>query len=448
MTKQRSLYAVTWVALMLTAACEQTLHTGKVGNTHNAPNPDGTCPAGQSVCGSGAFAQCLDLQNDRAHCGACTNACLPGIGCTAGVCQQVACTGPVTVSTQTVPANTGPTYFADINGDGIQDSVFLGPDQTFRVALGEAGGGFAAATTYQIPEGTLNPTRSIAVGDSNGDGFQDVYVLGVVGTPGWIELWLGHADGKLTLAWKMEIAGGYLAASVADLNGDGKLDLVVNLYNTNTNRPTVFLADANGEFHVGNGNPACFGWLTVVRDWNGDGFPDLVNLGNPDLLGNTLSVCLNKGNGTFDDGIYCGVATALGFYDWQPEQVTVVLDFNRDGHPDLAVARDSTVDILLGMGGCQFQPMVEYALTDTVQALVSGDVNGDGLPDLVAATKDGALSLLLGGPDGTFQVVPLSVGGTLDATFPALMVGDFTGDGKADVMLGGSTVGIMENTCP
>ena len=167
----------------------------------------------------------------------------------------------------------------------------------------------------------------------------------------------------------------------------------------------------------------------------------------------------------------CGVATGSVQYVGPPEQVTVIGDFNRDGHPDLATAMDNSVDVLLGMGGCQFQPMMEYPLTDVVQVLASGDVNGDGLLDLVALTRDGTVSLLLGEPDGTFQVVPFSVGGTLGyQTGGSLVVADVTGDGKADIVfvpgrapglgsvgadgtittapaVGGGTE-ILENTCP
>jgi len=453
MTRQRSLgIAIMVVGMVLPAACEQTLRTGRVGNTRNTPNVDGTCPAALTLCGQGAFARCLDLQNDHQHCGACDNACQSGIACTVGTCQQVACTGPVTVSTQTIPgtAPSGSHYFADVNGDGIQDLVSLGPsngvNSTFQVALGEAGGGFAAATPYQISWPSDSIT-AIAVGDSNGDGFQDLYILGRYGGSAWMVLWLGHADGKLTLDRQMDVAEGCTSAVAADLNGDGRLDLVANLFNRDG--PTVFLADANGEFHGGATYPECDGLGTVVRDWNGDGFPDLVNLQD------TLKVCLNKGNGTFDHGMDCGVAASSSLFVGQPEQVAVIGDFNRDGHPDLATTRDSTVDVLLGMGGCQFQPMVEYPLTDHIQALSSGDVNGDGLLDLVALTKDTTISLLLGGPDGAFQVVPFSVGG-VPGGGGSVMLGDVTGDGKVDIVVvptafvgvGGGPAQILENTCP
>ena len=122
--------AVLILGVLLPTACEQTLRTGKVGNKNNLPNADGTCPTGLTVCGAGAFARCLDLQTDREHCGTCDKACLQSIACAAGTCQQVACTGPVTVSAQpipgTAPASTpylGGAILADINGDGRPDLV-------------------------------------------------------------------------------------------------------------------------------------------------------------------------------------------------------------------------------------------------------------------------------------------------------------------------------------
>ncbi|HEX7508185.1 MAG TPA: hypothetical protein VF550_15520, partial [Polyangia bacterium] len=59
--------------------CGGTLETGTAKKpANNKPAADGTCPTGRSLCGTGRFAICVDLQNDPGHCGACDRACSPG----------------------------------------------------------------------------------------------------------------------------------------------------------------------------------------------------------------------------------------------------------------------------------------------------------------------------------------------------------------------------------
>ena len=450
MTKQGSLGIVVVVAAVgLTVACDLTLRAGKVGNKTNAPGPDGSCPTGLVVCGTGAFARCVDLQADHEHCGSCATVCLPGIACAAGACQQIACTGPVTVSTQIPAETTAPTdppidgaIFADVNGDGHPDLVTWQATDleslawgTFRVALGEAGGGFGAASTYQ----TASQVSYIFAADWNADGFDDLYVTDGEDS-NCLVLWMGHADGSLSVAADIGDAGCLIPMVAADLNGDGNMDLVA-YHPLGPSPPTVFLADAHGAFHVGTplSNHEDLSRL-VVRDWNGDGSPDLVA-----VQGN-LSVYLNKGNGTFGDEIDCGV--------YASGQV-VVADFNRDGHLDVATSpTDDDVGILLGMGGCQFQPMTNYRFSDYVLNVVYADVDGDGIGDLLARTVDGSNFLMRGAGDGTFQVSLLSSDASSHSTQCSLLVGDVTRDAKVDVVVTCYTatpqppIQIQENTCP
>ena len=442
MTKQASLGIVIMVAgLVLTIACDQSLRAGKVGNPMNAPNPDGTCPSGLTACGKDAFARCLDLRTDHEHCGDCENACVAGIACVKGACQQVACTASVSVSNRTLPetigesgAGTQGVLLADVNGDGRPDLVNWDHTGKVEVALGGAGGGFSAAATYET--GSL---FRLTVVDWNSDGCDDLYAEHMDGV-----VWLGHPDGKLTPATVTRDYGDASEQVFADLNGDGIMDMVALTLADSEHSPKVFLADANRAFHNGTPLPVKHSRvLWRVRDWNGDGFPDVLTTGP---MWDSLSVCLNKGNGTFADEMECGV-----FVGWY----TVVADFDHDGHLDLAYGLQGRgVEVLMGMGGCQFRPITEYPLTGTVSGLVYADLDGDGIGDLVAATDDGRSYLLRGTGDGTFQVTLLRSGTACSAAC-WLLVGDVTGDGKPDLVTAGLGTGmipqpiqLLENTCP
>ena len=105
----------------------------------------------------------------------------------------------------------------------------------------------------------------------------------------------------------------------------------------------MFLGQGGGTF-----NPAPKPTLNVGLEPYAITADRLTNSGNDDLIvanrhGNTLSVLLGQGDGTFGSG----TALNVGYF---PEAVAVG-DFNGDGHPDLAVAnfRDGSVSILLGL---------------------------------------------------------------------------------------------------
>lgn len=210
--------------------------------------------------------------------------------------------------------------------------------------------------------------------------------------------------------------------AIADFNGDGRLDLAIpgpqneNWFGTSV---AVFLGNGDGTFQPGNDFATSTGPITVATgDFNGDGKPDLAVVGYNSA---TLSILIGNGDGTFQGHVDYAVGV-------EPTSVAVG-DFNGDGKLDIAVANqyDGTVSVLLGNGNGTFQSPVTYTAGGNPGGIAVADLNGDGKLDLVVAT--GGVSVLLGNGDGTFQPyvdVP-GAGGN------AIVIGDFNGDGIPDV---------------
>ncbi len=134
-------------------------------------------------------------------------------------------------------------------------------------------------------------------------------------------------------------------------------------------------------------------------------------------------------------------------------------DFNGDHKYDLAVAYygylnqtapepTTELAVYLGNGDGTFQAPTTYLTTDIPYGLATGDINGDDIPDLVAAEYNGDVGIFLGKGDGTFQAEHLvSVGMSLSAA----AVADFNGDGKLDIAVtdeGGNALAVLLNQCP
>ena len=141
---------------------------------------------------------------------------------------------------------------------------------------------------------------------------------------------------------------------------------------------------------------------------------------------------MGNGDGTFQQQV--GYATAVG----NPQQI-LVGDFNGDGKLDLAVATGGNVSNLLGNGDGTFKSHVDYPAVGG--AIAAGDFNGDGKLDLAvggistASSFVGAVSILLGNGDGTFQSpVPYLTGGVLGVN--SIAVSDFNQDSKLDLAAG------------
>ena len=252
--------------------------------------------------------------------------------------------------------------------------------------------------------------------------------------------------------------------AVADVNGDGKPDVVVANFGATNQQPSVgvLIGNGNGTFQPvttydpGGEEPTGI----AVGDLNGDGKPDIV-LANevcPGVSTFCVSVLMNRGDGTFEPAVsYAdgGLSWAGGEGILTPITIT---DVNGDGKPDVVVINqtdknygDGLVSILLGNGDGTFKPVTNYSTGGF--AAIAGtvvDVNGDGKLDVVVAncgprgticpSAHGSVGVLLGNGDGTFKPVKKFLRGGMGGLFPSLVVTDLNGDGKPDIIVG--------NSCP
>ena len=270
----------------------------------------------------------------------------------------------------------------------------------------------------------LNGSRSqaVAAADLNGDGKLDLVVGNLDSAT--VSIFLGVGDGTFTP--RVDFATGQFPNSVAigDFNGDGKPDLALA---NGSGTVSILLGNGDGTFqpHVEyTAGPGAFS--LAVGDFNADGRLDLAVANNNGNLSGTVSILLGNGDGTFQPHVDYQVG--MGPYS------VAVGDFNGDGKLDLVVANYPsvfTVSVLLGNGDGTFRPQVTYPVGRQPISVAVADLNGDGKLDLaVADFTDGLVSVLLGNGDGTFQPSVEYPTGKVPST---IIVGDFNGDGKLDL---------------
>ena len=368
-----------------------------------------------------------------------------------------------------------PTFLAvgDFNGDGKLDlAVAVGKDNDVSILLGNGDGTLQPAVSYAAGEDPY----SLAVADFNKDGKPDLAVVNRKSNN--VSILLGNGDGTFQPPQDYATAPGATAVVAADFDQDGNTDLAVASPSTNT--ISILLGNGDGSFQAQVPHPVDHAGSLVAADMNGDGKPDLVVSGWADTL-RPPAILLGNGDGTFQppvnyepDGNLIVVADLNG--DGVPDlavgsnqmrqatndNVTILLgkgggvfvpplksypvlsdavflavgDFNGDGRADLAVADEGSnaVSILLNNGAGGFQPRVDYAVLKQPVSIAVGDFNGDGKPDLaVAEYGANAISILLGNGDGTFRS---SVSYGLGIGSPTSVVAaDFNGDGKLDLAI-------------
>ena len=222
------------------------------------------------------------------------------------------------------------------------------------------------------------------------------------------------------------------SAALADLDGDGDLDVVSS--NDRPDQKLVYLNDGNGYFRVAStfGAPEWSTRYVTVADLNGDGRPDLIaaNRSGATSGGKPSFVCLNDGRGAFP------VCTPLAT---QSATIIVAADLDRDGAVDLFVPhRDGGRNLVFyneGSGTVGAPPVAIGPEHSSIRAAAAADIDGDGVVDLFVGDVDAGLFVYLGTDGGRrfAEPVALSAG---DVAPGAVAIADLNRDGLPDLVVG------------
>ncbi len=215
--------------------------------------------------------------------------------------------------------------------------------------------------------------------------------------------------------------------AIGDITHDGKPDIVASNYGTNQ----IFLLVNQGSGTFASPVPFAVGIqpnAVAIADFDGDGYADAVVYNNGD---HAVGVLLNNQAGGFvgqSEYPTSGRHLATG-------------DVNGDGKPDLLLTADSVVSVLSNNGDGTFAPEVLYSTGGTnALTLALGDIDGDSKPDVVVANSGVNFTVLHNYGDGKFNSTATATSAqTTYATGGkspyALAVGDVTGDQKLDLVV-------------
>jgi hypothetical protein len=361
-------------------------------------------------------------------------------------------TGTVHFTSSDNLATLPPDYTFDGSEGGQQqfDNVVLvtGGSQTIMVSDGSISGsatiivrtptsGFYPPVNYGVGSGPSN----LVLADLNGDGSLDIATSN--NNSNDVSILFNNGDGTYRLGPTLVDPLSKIPNAIAagDLIGNGIMDLVTANLGTSATS-----SDGSISVFIGNGD----GTFQPAINYNDPGGPSSVAL--YDLLGNgildivvanngtgVVTVFIGNGDGTFQAPVKYAAGNG-------PVEVAIA-DFNLDGIPDLAVANQNStfVSILIGNGDGTFKPAVNYNAGAVQLSVTTADFNLDGIPDLVTANYTAnTVSVLIGNGDGSFKSpVTYAVG-----AYPSeVKVDDFNLDGNPDIVTSnynGNTVSYLQ----
>ena len=271
--------------------------------------------------------------------------------------------GFATASSPAVGSSPVSITVADVNGDGKMDLIsanYYGNNLT--VLTNNGSGRFVTASSLAMGSYNGYPVypESVVAADVNGDGIVDLVCASYAEGPGVLTVLTNNGCGGFATAASLVMGNSPRSIAAADVNGDGKVDLICVPYFSYVNSLTVLTNNGSGGFAMAS-YPAVGSYpqAITVADVNGDNKVDLISANGGD---NTLTVVTNNGSGGF-------VTASSSMVGINPVSIAVV-DVNGDGKTDLisANAGDNTLTVLFN--------------TPTVHGSFAGD--GSGLTSLNA----------------------------------------------------------------
>lgn len=266
--------------------------------------------------------------------------------------------------------------------------------------------------------------NSVALGDLNGDGLDDMYATRsgkFVGGLGYLtasDTYLNNGNGGFVLDTAFGESSGSHSPRLWDLNNDGYADPVKGLVSNMVVSLSALRNDTNGGFTSlgGFSFSSSYGIAHIVAaDFNGDGHLGLLMAEGG---ATTLHLSMNNPDGTYSSNI----TVSNGIFD-----DIDAADLNGDGFADLALAYTGTsvVGVRFGDGAGAFAAQINYPAGIPLTDVLARDINLDGHIDLITTNKT-ITSVLINNGNGTFAPAVQYTGG-------GAVVADFTGNGYPDV---------------